>query len=125
MTWYTVRLELARTKENPNGNPHCGYLLRVPLQDDGKLDEATWREHKHAATVKRFWEDEDDEHGQLIHTRHRTWAFSYEPGEDDDEPVFHLETHALLKGEYVSIKEHDGETLPFVVSDVRAEPIPV
>ncbi len=125
MSWYTVRLELARTKENPSGNPRCGYLLRVPLKEDGTLDEDEWRKHKHAAAVKRFWEDEDDEHGQLVHTRHRTWAFSYEPGEDDDEPVFHLETHALLKGEYVSVKEHDGETLPFKVSDVRVEPLPV
>lgn len=54
MSWYTVRLELARTKETPAGNPRCGYLPRVPLRDAGTLDEDAWRRHKQAATVKRF-----------------------------------------------------------------------
>jgi hypothetical protein len=125
MAWYTVRLELARTRDFPNGSGAHGYLLRAPLDQDGGLDEAQWRDHKTAANVKRFWENEDDEHGKLVHTRHRTWAFSYGPGEEDDEPFYHLETHKLKVGEYVSIKEHDGETLPFRVADVRSEPLPL
>jgi len=118
MAWRTVRLELARTPEFVDGSATRGYILHAPLTEEGLLDEDEWRSHKKQATVRRFWEGEDDEHGHLIHTRHRTWAFSYAPGEDDDTPFFHLETHKLAPGEYVSIKEQDGETLPFRVAHV-------
>ena len=119
MSWRRIRLELARTPQFANGSPRHGYELKAPLTEDGHLDVEAWREHKKGATVRRFWEGEDDEHGVLIHTRHRTWAFSDEPGEDDDTPFFHLETHRFAVGEYVSIREQDGETLPFRVADVR------
>jgi len=113
-----VRLELARTKEFPEGNPACGYELVVPLDAKGVLDAEEWRHHKKACTVRRFWQHADDETGTLVHTRHRTWAFSYAPGESDDEPLFHLETHHLVQGEYVSVKEHDGVTRPFRIVQV-------
>ena len=118
MAWCKVRLALARTPQFVEGSRDHGYELRVPLDDSGHLDVAAWQLAKKDAVVMRFWQGEDDQHGQLIHTRHRTWAISYEPGEDDDTPFFHLETHAFVEGEYVSITEHDGETLPFKVVTV-------
>jgi len=123
MAWFTVRLELARTKEHPAGSPLHGYEMRVPLNEEGLLDEAEWREHKKGAVVRRFWQGEPDEVGHLIHTRHRKWAFSYAPGEEDDEPFFHLETHSLKAGEYVTITEHDGESYPFRIVHVGTEPL--
>jgi hypothetical protein len=113
-----VRLELARTPEFPEGSPACGYELVLPVDREGLLDSQEWRRHREACTVHRFWQDASDEIGRLIHTRHRTWAFSYGPGEEDDEPLFHLETHRLVPGEYVSVKEHDGATLPFRIVSV-------
>ena len=114
-----IRLELARTKEYPSGSANHGYILHAPLDDDYRIDIDGWRENKKACTVTRFWVGEADQHGHLVHTRHRTWAFSYEPGEDDDEPIFHLEDHALKVGEYVTIRETDGEAYPFKVVSVR------
>ncbi|NWG45585.1 MAG: hypothetical protein HXY25_03445 [Alphaproteobacteria bacterium] len=119
MSWFVVRLELARTKAFIEGSPERGYEFTAPLTSDGHLDEAAWRAAPQIATVRRFWAGEPDEHGRLVHTRGRKWAFSYVPGEDDDEPFFHLETHSLKAGEYVSIREHDGETLPFRIVSVR------
>lgn len=119
MSWYEIRLELARTQEFPEGSADHGYQLRVPLDLKWHLDEQLWRDHKDKATVHRFWSGEADQYGRLIHTRHRTWAFSYAPGEDDDTPLFHLEDHLLKAGEYVSIREHNGETAPFKVVEVR------
>lgn len=113
-----VRLELARTPEFPDGNAACGYELVLPLDRHGVLDPREWRAHSERCTVRRFWPGQDDEHGRLIHTRHRAWAFSYAPGEDDDEPMFRLETHKLVPGEYVSVTEHDGVTRPFRVAAV-------
>ena len=119
MTFLKVRLELARTSEFPDGSRKRGYEFTAPLDDDGHLDVEEWKHHRKRCTVRRFWEGEDDETGLLIHTRHKTWAFSYAPGEDDDEPVFKFDTHVFKEGEYVSITEHDGVTRPFKVISVR------
>ncbi len=113
MTWMHIRLNLARTQDFPDGSNAHGYDMVAPLTADGHLDEAAWRTDRKRATVRRFWEGEDDEHGHLVHTRHRTWAFSYAPGEDDDEPIFHLESHAIAPGDYITITEHDGAAEPF------------
>ena len=114
-----IRLEMGRTPESPNGNPNKGYEFIAPLDDDGHIDVEIWRAHKEDCIIRRFWEGEDDAHGNLIHTRHRSWAFSYAPGEDDDEPFFKFESHAFVEGEYVSITGHDGELEPFRVVSVR------
>lgn len=119
MAFKTIRLELARSAEFPEGSSARGYEIHAPLTADGHLDEDAWRAQKAAATVRRFWPDEDDQQGTLIHTRHRTWAFSYEPGEDDDTPLFHLETHIFKEGEYISIREHDGTTLTYRVTRIH------
>lgn len=119
MTWSAIHLELARSTEHPNGSPAYGYDLVAPLTADGVLDETAWREGKKHARVRRFSANQSDEVGALIHTRHRTWAFSYEPGEDDDEPVFKLQTHVVRPGEYLSITEHDGETRTFRIISIR------
>ena len=113
-----VRLELARTPEFPEGNQACGYELVLPLDRNGQLDAEEWRQHRRACAVRRFWPQTKDEHGRLIHTRHRAWAFSYAPGEEDDEPLFHLDSHRVASGEYVSVTEHDGVTRPFRIVSV-------
>lgn len=119
MALKTIRLELARMPEFPDGSPEHGYVFVVPLDSDGRIDEERWREDKRACTVTRFWGDEEPETGYLIHTRHRQWAFSYAPGEEDDEPFFRFEDHAFREGEYVSLTGHDGEIYPFRVVEVR------
>lgn len=118
MTWSQIKLVLGRTAEHPAGSDVRGYDIIAPLTADGHLDEAAWRENKQKARVHRFWAGEKDEVGTLIHTRHRTWAFSYVPGEDDDEPIFKLESHTFKEGEYLTIVENDGEALPFLVANV-------
>ena len=112
-----IRLELARTPDFPNGSAAHGYELVAPLDPKGHLDTAVWRSSKAACTVRRFWAGEDDEHGTLVHTR-GGWAFSYAPGEDDDEPVYRLDRHRFVVGEYVTVTEHDGIARPFRVVEV-------
>jgi hypothetical protein len=122
MTWYTIRLDLARNEGFPEGSAtHC-YLLRAPLQPDGSIDAAAVAETPARATILRSWPDEPERRGYLIHSG-GGWRFSYAPGEADDEPVFHLETHRLRLGEYVTITEQDGSSLCFTVSrcDAMAE----
>lgn len=118
MSLKKIRLELARTKEAPEGDPNCGYEFIAPLDAAGHFDEETWRNHRNDCIVRRFWRDEDDEHGMLVHTRGRKWVFSYAPGEDDDEPLFKFDRHMFKAGEYVSVTEHDGVVRPFRVAAV-------
>jgi len=118
MALRTIRLQLARNTQFPEGNPDCGYEFKAPLAADGHIDTAAWGDAKKACTVRRFWQGEDDENGHLVHTRHRTWAFSYAPGEEDDTPFFRFESHAFLPGEYVTITEQDGTTFTYKVASV-------
>src|ERR1044071_7466889 len=111
MNWKSIRLELARTKEFPEGSASRAYLLHLPLDRRGLIDEEALHRTPVRATVRRFWPNERDQAGYVIQTP-RGWAISYEPGEEDDEAIFHLETHRLGIGEYVPLTEPDGRRLP-------------
>ena len=118
MSLNKIHLELARTKEEPEGNPNCGYEFIAPLDDAGHFDAESWLKHRKDCTVRRFWQNADDEHGMLIHTRGHKWVFSYAPGEDDDEPLFKFDRHIFKAGEYVTVTEHDGVARPFRIAAV-------
>ncbi len=122
MTLRLIRLELARTKEYPNGSAAHGYEFVAPLDTEGHLDPAGWKQYGQACTVWRFWAGEPDENGTLIHRRGGQWAFSYEVGEDDDEPIFKFDRHNFIEGEYVSVTEHDGVTRPFKIAKIGVPP---
>jgi len=117
MTWKLIRLELARTEEFPEGSASRAYLLRLPIGEDGMIDAAAMAKAPALATVRRHWPNEPDMYGYVIRTP-RGWALSYRPGEEDDEVVFHLETHPIRLGEYVTLTEPDGRRLPFRVAGV-------
>ena len=112
--WSLVRLELGRTPEFPEGSASRAYVLRLPLDADGLIDDAAIAQKPAMATVRRFWPNEPDQLGYLVR-KGKGWAFSYELGEGDDEDVFHLESHALRAGEYVTLTEPDGSRHPFRV----------
>jgi len=115
----TIRLELARNPDFPEGSANHGYEFKAPLASDGSLDLEAWKKVKNDCTVHRFWQGEPDEDGLLIHTRGRRWVFSYEEGEEDDEPIFKFDRHHFIEGEYVSITEHDGVQRTFRVVSVK------
>jgi hypothetical protein len=115
MSWKTIRLELGRTKDHPEGSPAFAYVLHLPLGEDGVIDTEAFAAAPTSATVRRIWSGEPDQHGHVVRKRGGGFALSYAPGEDDDEPVWHLTTHALTVGNYVTITEVEGEALPFKV----------
>ncbi len=119
MSLKRITLELARNDEFPDGSVSRGYQFYAPLTADGHIDLDDWPNQKQHCRVRRFWADEPERIGELHHTRHRTWAFSYEPGEADDEPVYRLEGHVFKPGEYVTVTEQTGEVYTFKVVEVR------
>lgn len=122
MTLKVIRLELARNKDFPEGSPNHGYEFRAPLREDGHIETAGWDDVAQLCTVSHFLGNELDEHGQLIRTQNGQWAFSYVPGEEDDEPIFRFDTHVFAVGEYVTITEHDGEDRVFQVVSIADPP---
>lgn len=120
MTLRTIRLELARNKEFPEGSPQHGYEFIAPLDKEGRFDVPEWNKSKRECTVRRFWGDQAEEKGLLIHTRGKNWAFSYVPSsDDDDEPIFRFDRHLFKQGEYVSVTEHDGVQRTFRIVSIR------
>jgi hypothetical protein len=114
MTWKTIRLELARTPDWPEGSAAHAYLLHLPVDDNGMVEARALHEATKHPTVRRFWPNEPDQTGVIIR-KGRKWVFSYRPGDEDDEAVFHLESHSLKVGQYLTITEANGEQLPFRV----------
>lgn len=114
MTWKSIRLELARTEQYPDGSPRHVYIVHAPLTADGLIDEKQFKLAPERASVHRYWGSERPMSGYVVKTA-QGWAFSYERGEDDDEPVFHLDSHPLRQGEYVTIIGNDECPVPLRV----------
>jgi len=119
-----IRLQLARSKEFPAGSPRHGYDVVAPLDNNGHIDVELWRKHREACRVRRFWGDEDDAVGHLVHrpggAEHARWAFEYGPtAAEEDEGGFRLGAHTFSPGEYVSIQDHGGELHTFAVMFVE------
>jgi hypothetical protein len=114
MTWRIIRLELARTPEFPQGSPAHAYVLRLPIDDNGVLEERILKHPDQDPVVRRFWPGQAERKGVVI-PKGRGWVFSYAPGDTDDEALFHLEDRPIKVGQYLTITEADGEKLPFKV----------
>ncbi|MGP0091509.1 MAG: hypothetical protein ACLPKB_16350 [Xanthobacteraceae bacterium] len=120
-----IRLNLARSKEFPSGSARHGYEFVAPLDAKGHIDPELWRKHRDHCRVRRFWDDEDDEIGKLVHrpggNEHARWVFDYgAAGVEDDEAGYRFGAHAFVPGEYVSIRDEDGEMHTFQVVSVEA-----
>jgi hypothetical protein len=123
-TFKRIRLNLARSKEFPQGSSRHGYEFVAPLDANNHIDVTLWRGNRDHCRVRRFWEGEDDEVGFLVHKpggpEHARWVFDYDASaEDDDESGYRFASHPFRPGEYVSIRNEDGETHTYVVVSVE------
>ena len=119
-----IRLNLARSKEFPQGSSRHGYEFVAPLDSNGHIDAELWKQHRDNCRVRRFWEGEADEHGLLVHQpggkEHGRWVFDYDQTADtDDESGYRFGTHVFRPGEYVSIRSEEGEMHTFQVVTVE------
>lgn len=119
-----IRLNLARSKEFPEGSGQHGYEFVAPLDAKGHIDVDLWRKERDHCRVRRFWGRDDDQTGFLVHKpggpEHSRWVFDYDQAaEDDDESGYRFAAHAFRSGEYVSIRNDDGEMHTFVVASVE------
>jgi hypothetical protein len=120
-----IRLNLARSPEFPQGSAQHGYEFVAPLGADGHIDAAQWKSNRDHCRVRRFAAGEDDEIGFLVHRpggpEHGRWVFDYNPKRaDDDESGYRFGAHAFRPGEYVSIRDEDGDTHTYRVVSVES-----
>ncbi len=120
MTLSKIRIELARGHAFPEGSARHGYEFVAPLDKAGHIDAKAWHEQRSACRVRRFWDDEPDEIGHLVRKPGGSWAFHYDIHGDinDDESGYRFGDHALVAGEYISIREHDEDMNTFRIISV-------
>ncbi|MFO1032577.1 MAG: hypothetical protein U1E15_00190 [Hyphomicrobiales bacterium] len=122
---FKIRLELARTKDHPDGAHDIGYEFAAPLTSEGRIDSAAWQKERGHCRVRRFRRGEADDVGHLMHRpgggRGGSWAFHYDIASDgeDDEAGYRFADHVFRVGEYVSVRE-DDELVTYHVT--RVEP---
>lgn len=115
-----IRLNLARDPKHPNGSARHGYEFVAPLDASGHIDAEAWRKAREHCRVRRFWGDEDEDIGHLVHRPGGSWAFHYDiAGDEDDEAGYRFGAHAFRVGEYVSIRDEDGDLHTFQVATVQ------
>jgi len=119
-----IRLELARSKDFPNGSKVHGYELIAPLDGMEHIDPTLWHKHREMCRVHRFWGGAEDD-GHLLHKpggpEHARWVFDYDNlAEYDDEAGYRFGAHAFRQGEYVSIRDDAGEMHTFRVASVAS-----
>lgn len=120
-----ITLHLARTKEFPDGSIRHGYEFVAPLDGNHRIDAEMWQKHKAACTVHRFWADEEPLHGHLVHraggNKGATWGFDYNiRTDDDDEAGYRFGDHAFVPGDYVSVRDPEGDLHTFKIVTVRS-----
>lgn len=124
MTMKQIRMDLARDRDFPQGSRQHGYVLVAPLDNMDRIDAAEWKNNREKCRVTRFWGADEREVGHLVRKPGGAWAFHYDihGNEDDDETGYRFGDERFRPGEYVSIREQDGEMRTFRVitaTDVR------
>ena len=110
LSFYRIRLELAREPGHPDGSPYFGFLIWAPLDSERKIDAKHWKQHRDYFRVVKFRPGAPNEIGHLRYGPGGSWAFHYDiAGEEGDEPGFHFEDERFVPGEYVSV--HEGNRM--------------
>lgn len=113
-----ISLHMGRTASQPDGDSRDGYEITAPLDADGRLVAEEWHGVRDKCRVRRFRPGEPDRHGWLLHRAGgeggATWGIDYDDAaSDDDEVGYKLDKHRFTIGEYISIREQEGDFKPY------------
>jgi len=113
--WKSVRLELDRTPDFPTGSVSRAFLVRVPLDGDGQIDEAAFWTTPERATIRRHWSNEPDESGRL---ERLDGGWVMRSGGNANRSL-KLIGSTLRPGEPILLVDSAGDTLPFRIASIR------
>ncbi len=129
MKWKVIRLELASSWQFPRGSAGRSYLIRLPLTDDGAIDAATLESQPARATVRRYWPNQADMLGYVVHTP-TGYAIRYEmngakekgnaESNGHHEPrLFQFGADAIKIGQEIFLTEPDGHKMRFRIASMQ------
>ena len=114
MNWKSIRLELARTVGFPAGSVSRAYLIRLPLDDEDRIDAGAFDRAPERASVRRHWSSEPDSRGRIIRDGAEWRMFC-----DGEIRSVLLNSQPVRLGGKVSVIESDGSELPFRIASIR------
>lgn len=114
MNWKTIRLELAAAPDFPIGSVSRGYLIRLPLDENGSVDFVALSQAPQRATVRRFWSTDPDESGRVRSVGDENLTL-----ELNENRVLAVRPSSFKTGEGVALIGSDGSRLPFKVASIR------
>ena len=129
MKWKLIRLELASSWQFPRGSAGRSYLVRLPLKDDGTIDTAALEAQPSRATVRRYWPNEADMVGNLVHTP-MGYAIRYEmngsarlnghsSSNGHSEPrLFQFGADSIKLGDEICLTEPDGHQVRYRIANL-------
>lgn len=113
-----IRLLLAREPGHPAGSRLEGYDILAPLDAEGRIDAADWKQNQATCRVRHFRPGEEDRIGRLRRKSGGQWYFDYEEGLRDDEVGFQFDDERFVTGEYVSVS-HAGKMQTYQIARVE------
>jgi hypothetical protein len=114
--WKIVKLELAPGGDYPKGSPAMAFLLRVPLDRAGMIDECALVAQPKGAFARRFWLNEPDRSGVVRHDE-GGWALQF-PGGERNARLDHV---PMMPEAVLELAQADGTRLRFRVVSIEAD----
>lgn len=123
---FRITLQEARAKGAPEGTGQTGYEFFAPLDEAGYIDLEAWKAERARCFVHRLDHNAVVERGLLVHRAGgvggATWAFDYKAGaSDDEEQGYRFGAHDFVTGEYVSVRNGDGDLVTYRIVSVTPE----
>lgn len=115
--WNIIKLELAPSDGFPVGSAGRSYILRLPLTEEGLIDQAVCKSHPNEAIVRRFWPNEPDQSGNIIRNTDG-WKFCFRAFSKGEPGWLQYANQPFRVGGFVSIVEPGGLSLPYRIVSV-------
>ena len=112
--WKAIRLELTSTPDFPAGSAGRAFLVQLPLNERGEIDEGALLSSPHKAKFRRHWASDPDEAGRIFHSGKNLGLRS--AGKPDR--ILQFSGPSLRPGERVLLIDDDGATLPLQIVSV-------
>ncbi|MCK8785068.1 hypothetical protein M0638_11800 [Roseomonas sp. NAR14] len=118
----TVTLVMAWGPGLPEGSPGHRYEMSVTLDPQGHIDPAAWQADPNPWPARRIWPAEPERHGDVQYDPEYGWSLRFFGGaaQAPDVPLQDVlqPSGPMRPGEYVGIREADGEDYGYRIVSV-------
>jgi hypothetical protein len=116
MPMFRITLRLAGSADLPQGDLNQGYILQAPLDKNGRLDPAEWRENRDDCTAIYFDAERIGAPGRLIFLGDDWFLLAGPSGSASEFTLSRLNEVHFSPGAYVTIHTRNGPSLVYRVT---------